>query len=538
MTDTQSAAKRALERPVNPEDGCDKGNSRLWTRVSLRRLWSVSDVRWNIGGNFLAAGWSALLTVATVPLYVHFLGIEQYGLIGFFAALQGILMLLDAGLSTTLNRYLSGLSVSAGGIAEMGDTLRTLEIPYWGGSLVICLITVLIFPFAHIWFGTSHLSSSTLNVAVLMMGLATAVQFPFALYQGGLQGLQRQVLLSLITIGFVTARAAGALIVVAVEPTIQAYLAWQIALNLTQSIATGVILWLVMPASIRHAKFSAHLLRRMWRFAGSISIISVESLVLTLGPRIIMSKMLPLRQFGFFSVAVVVSSSLYYMVTPVFSAVFPRFTQLVEMQKDAELADVYHRSCQLISLLVLPAALVLTIFSPSVLLAWTGSQSVVRSSQWFTILLVAGTAMQALCFMAYALQLANNWTKLPIYENLWSIIVLLPLTIGTASKLGGVGAALAWTAVNAGWVFIGIPIMHRRLLKGQLFRFYALDVGPALVSAGAVTVLLRFILPLPSTRLPALTEVLVAAAAALIVAALSLPEGRRLAMRAVNRIAT
>ena len=60
------------------------------------RLQPMSRLTRNIGANFIANGWSAIVTLGTVPLYIRFLGVEQYGLVGFFAAFQGILLLLDA----------------------------------------------------------------------------------------------------------------------------------------------------------------------------------------------------------------------------------------------------------------------------------------------------------------------------------------------------------------------------------------------------------------------------------------------------------
>jgi len=45
--------------------------------------------------------------VAFVPLYIKYLGVEAYGLIGIFAILQSMLALLDMGMKPTLSRELS-----------------------------------------------------------------------------------------------------------------------------------------------------------------------------------------------------------------------------------------------------------------------------------------------------------------------------------------------------------------------------------------------------------------------------------------------
>ena len=53
----------------------------------------------NIAANFVGNGLGTILAILFVPVYIHYLGIEAYGLIGVSAALQGIFALLDLGLS-------------------------------------------------------------------------------------------------------------------------------------------------------------------------------------------------------------------------------------------------------------------------------------------------------------------------------------------------------------------------------------------------------------------------------------------------------
>ena len=59
----------------------------------------------NLIGNFL----TAIVFVIVIPVYVKYLGVESYGLIGFFASLQIIFSVLDMGLSATLNREFARL---------------------------------------------------------------------------------------------------------------------------------------------------------------------------------------------------------------------------------------------------------------------------------------------------------------------------------------------------------------------------------------------------------------------------------------------
>ena len=83
----------------------------------------LSQIKLNILANFAGKGWNALMLVALVPLYIRVLGIEAYGLIGFFTTLQAVFALLDLGLSTTLNRETARLSARADSAQERRSNL-------------------------------------------------------------------------------------------------------------------------------------------------------------------------------------------------------------------------------------------------------------------------------------------------------------------------------------------------------------------------------------------------------------------------------
>ena len=45
--------------------------------------------------------------LAFVPLYIHYLGVEAWGLVGLMTMLQALLTLLDMGLTPTLSREMA-----------------------------------------------------------------------------------------------------------------------------------------------------------------------------------------------------------------------------------------------------------------------------------------------------------------------------------------------------------------------------------------------------------------------------------------------
>src|SRR5574339_1055043 len=97
----------------------------------------TSPIRINLIANFLGRGWAAVMGIAFLPLYIKFMGIESYGLVGLFATLQGVFALLDLGLTTTLNREIARYSASPEKSQDMRDLVRTLETISWGLAFFI-----------------------------------------------------------------------------------------------------------------------------------------------------------------------------------------------------------------------------------------------------------------------------------------------------------------------------------------------------------------------------------------------------------------
>ncbi|MCK7491684.1 MAG: hypothetical protein MZW92_08325 [Comamonadaceae bacterium] len=62
----------------------------------------MSLVRRNVVANFAGQLWSALMGVVFIPVYIHLLGLEAFGLVAFYVTLQALSVVFDLGLSGTI----------------------------------------------------------------------------------------------------------------------------------------------------------------------------------------------------------------------------------------------------------------------------------------------------------------------------------------------------------------------------------------------------------------------------------------------------
>ena len=63
----------------------------------------------NISANLLSNVWLVVLLLLVTPMYVWFLGVESYALIGFYSSWVAILGILDTGISATAMREIAWL---------------------------------------------------------------------------------------------------------------------------------------------------------------------------------------------------------------------------------------------------------------------------------------------------------------------------------------------------------------------------------------------------------------------------------------------
>lgn len=493
----------------------------------------MSLVRRNVIANIAGSGWAVLMSLAFLPVYLHFLGIEAYGLIGIFLALVAILSLLNLGLGTTLNRELARLSVQPGSAQQMRDLLRTLELVYWATGVLVGVVVVMLASIiaAH-WVQAQQLPQESVERAFVIMGIAIACQWPLTLYSSGLSGLQHQVMLSAMSATTATVRNVGAALVLwQVSATIEAFLAWHVAVHLIQTLVTGAALWRSLPRTTASAGFEPRLLREVWRFAAGLTGISVMAVILTQLDKVILSKVLSLEAFGYYSLAWRVAAGLYYLVGPVSAAFFPRFSQLAALDDQQALARLYHRSCQLMSVIVLPIAVVLALYSEEFLVLWTIDVMIAANTSTLLALLVTGTAINSLINLPLTLQLAHGWTRLVFIINTVAVIVLAPMIYFMSLRYGGVGAAWVWIVLNCGYVIFMLQIMHRKLLPGHLRQWFAVDTGAPLAAALAVAGLWKLTAGLPDRYGWTLLSLAAVSLLTALAAAFAAPQIREMIMR-------
>jgi len=446
------------------------------------------NIRHNLIANFVGQGWVAVVSLAFIPLYIKYLGMEAYGLIGFFALLQGWLAALDMGLTPTLSREMARYAAGQHQPRDICEIFTSIETTFLVIAGLIALgLMALAGVIASAWLQTSQINLSSLTTALMLIAWLIAFRWLAGLYKGAINGLQNQVWLNACVAGFATLRAVGVLAVLHwLSSSIEAFFLYQCLLTLIEAAVLRARLLSYLPNVNPPARPRLRALAGIWQFAGGMLLITALATLLTQVDKLMLSRMLSLAQFGSYSLASSLSMTLSALAALVFTAIYPRLTGLVTQVGESTIAAHYHQYAQLMSMITIPPGLVLAFFADRVMFAWTGDPKLTAEVAPLLSILALGSLFNALMHLPYALQLAYGWTRFAINMNLISVLLLVPATYWSVSHHGPIAAAVVWMLLNLGYLLVGVPLMHRRLLRGECSRWYRFDIGLPLLTGTLV----------------------------------------------------
>jgi O-antigen/teichoic acid export membrane protein len=441
-------------------------------------------MRRNLFAGLISSVWSAGLGLAVVPLYLKYLGLEAYGLIGVFASVQAFFSLLDFGLAPAMNREVAQ-GVAGGNMRLARDLLHTLSLVYWLTAAAIAIFAALVSPFISThWLQANHLSHETVRNALVLMGFGVACRWPVGLYLGTLIGAQRVAVSSVITIVMNGASSIGAVVILAwVSPRIEAFFLWQAAVGIAYALCMRTAAWRAIGREPQNS-FSLPSLTRIWRFSAGFSAIALSGILLTQIDKVVLSKMLSLSDFGRYSLATMVVSGFYMLfITPTFNVIFPRFTALVVGGDTNGLEDFYRWGTRLFAMALFPIFMLLGVFAQDLLRVWTGNPDLGPYLATVMALLSASAALHSVMHFSFALQLAYGSIRLPLSINVILTAIATPLMVLLAWQYGIRGGAAAVLLLYVLYLFIGTWLTHRQILKSIGRAWLCRDVGvPLLIS--------------------------------------------------------
>ena len=457
----------------------------------------------NLVANFVAQFISASMAILFVPSYVKILGIEAYGLIGFYTLIQMFLSVFEMGVYPVLGRHMARFTAGKVDANTVRDVFRTyLILVVVVGACLAVLLGSLASPIAADWFNLSELDERTVGRVIVMIGLVVMFRFIEMVFRSAILGLQFQIIYNAVFSLAAILRYAGVIgFLILYQPTIEAFFFWQIVVSLLALVAYGIICAWILPKSSRRPQFSFIEVLKTRRFAAGAVLITFLSVSLRQVDKIYLSKTIDLDIFGYYAFASILAGIPTLLVGPVYQAYYPRFVELFAIGSKSDLNRAYLRATMYAGIIAVVSGVPLVFFAEDVIWVWSGDRELARGVSVFARVLVIGGILDAMLNIPYCAQIAFGWTRLAVGMFLVSLCFAMLAILIAVPQFGPLSAAWVWVGVNVFLFLLWIPLMYRRILSGTLSGWYVASVATPILVAVTSAFALSVILPVTSSRL-------------------------------------
>jgi O-antigen/teichoic acid export membrane protein len=415
---------------------------------------------------------------AFLPIYIKYLGMESFGLIGVFALLQAALLLLDAGLTPTLTREVARFKGGAIDNQTLLNLIRTVEIILliltFLGTFIVSVCSEWA---AENWLTVKELSTKDVADSICIMAFIVSMRLYEGIYRGCLVGLQKQVILNYVVSVIATMRGLGSVaVLVWISPTIQYYFFWQAIISI---ISVGALSYLAY-RNLKHknisGKFTINSLSQIKNYSTGMFGTSALSFMLTQTDKIIISKLVSLETFGYYSLASLISSLLFHIILPISQTFTPRFNEFATQTNKAKFSYDFHTASQLITVIAGSLFALLLFYSEEILLLWNNEIQFSTQTAKIISILAVGNFLNILMWMPASAYNAYGYTKVGFLLNLTSAIIIVPSHFIAISLFGIEGAAYIWVLLNLGYHIFGSKLYLNKVKEIKITEWYIFDI--------------------------------------------------------------
>jgi O-antigen/teichoic acid export membrane protein len=476
-------------------------------------------LRANVIANYAGQGWTAAANVLFVPVFIHYLGIQSYALVGIYTILQAWLALLDMGMSPTLSREMARFVGGTMAAREAVELLRSVELVCAAFVAACAFVLAAGAPWIASHWLTTSLPHDEVILALRLCGLVTALRFMETIYRSALYGLDHQIWFNGVNVAITTARFGGSALVLAfISPTIMTFFLWQVAVSLVSVVLLRRKSHTTLPRTMAR-RFSGEALRSIGGFAGGLVAINLTALVLTQADKLIISHVLPLAMLGYYTLAYTVSNLIAAAVGPVSQAFYPVLARQFAGNHAQAMARSFSTGAQVAAVATTVIGSILLLFPIELVLCWSNDAALAANTHRMIFLLGGGAMANALLQIPYFTMLARGEVRAPLYLNIAAAGGFLAALLWAIPRHGLEGAALSWLGVNLA-MLIAMPYLVRRALPVPLFHWVLRDTAAPLICGLTAAALFRWALPADLTRLETLLALGVTATATLAAAGL------------------
>lgn len=439
----------------------------------------------NIIANYASQIYMSLAGILILPLYLKYMGPECYGLVGFFATLQSWFNILDLGLSPSISRETARLRAGVMSTFAYRELMRALQLLFFilmlvGGGALFFLAPYI----THSWLKVHNLPLQEVKIAVQLMAISVALRWMCSFYRATLIGAEEFVWISYYTWIFTSLRYLGVLLIlIYVGTTASLFFTYQILVSFFElsMLANKALKSFPKLRPFEQLSWKINDLIAITKpiipFAISISVTSSIWIVITQTDKLILSKLLSLTEYGYYTLGVLAASGVMLFSAPFSMVLMPRLAKLKAEGDDSSLNNLYRQSTRLVACIIIPACFILALFPEQILWLWTSNLTVAHATAPILKLYALGNTALAFATFPYYLQYAHGNMRLHLIGNSVFACLLIPSIIWATQHYGMIGAARVWFIANLCFFLLWTTIVHLRLIKKMHWQWLFKDIA-------------------------------------------------------------
>jgi O-antigen/teichoic acid export membrane protein len=428
-----------VRRSSDKGNSCDPGHGRELGQVQISGSLLARNTLLNLIGQALPL----LVGVVTIPLVVHGLGTERFGLLSLAWVILGYFTIFDLGLGRAATKYVSEA-------LGKGENDQVPEI-IW---TAVTFQAALGFLGALVLFGiTDLLVERVLNIPPELLGEAKdtfhllALSIPLVLisssFSGVLEATQRFDLLNAVRI--------PSSILTFILPLVGLYLGFGlpgiVVLILLARLGTLItFVWMdfrIVP-DLRGPSPSLARFSSLFAFGGWVMISSIVGPFLVYLDRFLIGSLLTMGAVAYYTAPYEMVTRLWIVSASLSMTLFPAFSALEGVKDRERLSIFFARSIKYVFLITGTSIVLIIVYAEKILQIWLGSDFAAESTSAVQVLAI-GVLINSLAHTPFALLQGAGRPDLPAKFHLIELPIYVVMAWILIGEFGIAGAAGAWT---------------------------------------------------------------------------------------------
>lgn len=438
----------------------------------------------NVIANFVGVFYSAFIALIILPMCMKYVGPEEFGLVGFFFLVQSVMQVVDFGVSPVIMRLAAEAQSKTRSAFELKEVVRSYELIL---AITVCVFLMAAFfygdDFISVWFYGEEIEPKTLKNCFDLVVLAVVAIVFSSIYRSGLIGLERQVVVNIVNVVFLSLRYFSALASLAFSGgDVVIFFLVNFVFLCIELMCLIFVFYSCAPGDYRAAfKFHKASFKKYYRLGLHVFYVNMIWLIFIQFDRALMSKILTLKEFGYLAVVATLAAGVMQITKPISQAVLPKMTLAFVENDFNRMVYLYRSATEFTAVIAFSVAGFVAFYSQEVMYIWTGSLDASSWGKGVLFCYSVGYAFLSVSAFLYHLQFASGDIRMHIAWNTALMLIQVPATYFVATKYGINETAFLWMLFCLVNFLVWSPFVHRVFLSGVHKNWLRNDIAPVLL---------------------------------------------------------